>query len=241
MRKLGWLAAASLLTLALVGPGTQGVLANDSGNIGTIKVHELGTPTGTESNDPKVCAFNLEAYGLAPEQGGYLFIETQGGDGPTGVDAGPFSFGPANADGSFETAYFNVADGHAIADGHYKATLFGKQGADGELTDVKAESKVFKVTCQPEPTPTPTPDPTPTPIPTPTPTPEATPTPTPTPVGSVGGVTGTPKVTLPPTDSLGGGSSGPTNDSWRILLVAMAGILASVLVLTPARTGKRRR
>ena len=52
------------------------------------------------------------------------------------------------------------------------------------------------------------------------------------PEDSVGGTTATP--TLPPTDTLGGPAT-PTNDGWRIMLVLMAGILASVLILTPKR------
>jgi len=42
-------------------------------------------------------------------------------------------------------------------------------------------------------------------------------------------------VTLPPTDSLSGGSQAPGGDSWRLILLAMAGILATSLLLTPAR------
>jgi hypothetical protein len=98
-------------------------------------------------------------------------------------------------------------------------------------------------TPTPEVTPTPTPEVTPTPTPevTPTPTPEvtATPTPqvTPTPTGSIGaGATATPTAgrTLPPTDALSGDAK-PAPDSWRLVLVAIAGILAAILVLTPAR------
>ena len=77
--------------------------------------------------------------------------------------------------------------------------------------------------------------------PTPTPTPSATPTPTPspTPEDSVGGATDDP--TLPPTDTFsGGGTMAPTTDSWRILLVVMAGILASLLILTPSPATRRR-
>jgi uncharacterized repeat protein (TIGR01451 family) len=52
--------------------------------------------------------------------------------------------------------------------------------------------------------------------------------------------TGTPSVTLPPTDSLGG-TTGPSDGTWRLALMAMAALLASVLVLTPARATNRRR
>lgn len=66
----------------------------------------------------------------------------------------------------------------------------------------------------------------PTPTPTPTPTPGATPTPTPT-----GGAT------LPPTDRVSGTSG--SADSLGLVLMALAGVLASVMVLTPARARRR--
>ena len=59
------------------------------------------------------------------------------------------------------------------------------------------------------------------------------------PEDSAAGETATPKITLPPTDAFGG-SATPTNDSWRIMLVLMAGLLASVLILTPKRASRRR-
>jgi hypothetical protein len=65
-----------------------------------------------------------------------------------------------------------------------------------------------------------------------------TPTPTPTPEASVGGETATPAITLPPTDTLGEGSTGGSN-AWAILLVVLAGIAASALVLTPSRARSR--
>ena len=109
-----------------------------AGNNGTLKIHEQGTPAGTPDNDPKVCVFNVEAFNLDSGQSGYLVFSVQGGDAPVGTDAGPFAFGPADADGFHATGTF------ALEAGHYKATLYGK----GDLTDVKAKSKVFKVTCE---------------------------------------------------------------------------------------------
>jgi len=55
----------------------------------------------------------------------------------------------------------------------------------------------------------------------------------------VGGETETPTVTLPPTDTFGGPQA-PSNESWRIMLVVMAGILASVLILTPSPATRRK-
>ena len=48
-------------------------------------------------------------------------------------------------------------------------------------------------------------------------------------------------MTAPPTDSLSGGSQAPNSDSWRLILLAMAGILAAVLLLTPAERPVRRK
>ena len=139
------LATAGIVLFVSVG----GVLAG--GNNGTLKVHELNTPAGTENNDPKVCSFNLEAFGLDAGQGGYLLFEVQGGDGPHGTDPGVKFEMPA-ADGSgFSTSKddFNPSDhaGAFISNGHYKVTLYGKSTPSGQLSDVKAKSKVFKVTC----------------------------------------------------------------------------------------------
>ncbi|MFL5778936.1 MAG: hypothetical protein ACJ761_08345, partial [Chloroflexota bacterium] len=220
---------------------------------------EFGTPSGTESNDPKVCVFNFEGFGFDAGQTGYIVIE---GQGQTSGTEGPFDFGPANGDGYYATEYFNDNDGPTIPDGQWKATLYGKQTGSGTFEDEKAKSKVFKIECgEVEATATPTATPTQTPTEAPTGTPTATPTeaatatptatptggtggatPTPTsPGGNVGGATGTPHVgnTLPPTDTAGTTTPAGT-DTWRILMIALAGLLASLLVLTPAPARRRR-
>lgn len=118
------------------------------GNNGTLKIHQQGTPSGTNNTDPHICVFNGEGIGLDAGQTGYLMFEVQGKDAPKGVEAGPFAFGPANASGYFATKYFTLANGH------YKATLYGKRLPTGELSDVKAKSKNFKVMCAPATPPT---------------------------------------------------------------------------------------
>jgi hypothetical protein len=50
--------------------------------------------------------------------------------------------------------------------------------------------------------------------------------------GGVGGLTGAPVATLPPTDELP--ASAPTGTTWQALLIAMAALLAAILVLTPS-------
>lgn len=195
----------ALGVVALVVIVLAGCTAAVAGNNGTLKIHEQGTPPGTEDNDPKVCVFNVEGFGLDPGQAGYLSFAVQGGDGPTGAPAGPFAFGPADENGYWASQYFSLVDGH------YKATLYGR----ADLTDEKAKSKVFKVECAaPTPTPTATATPTTTPTATPPPTtqPTATPTATPggqvapagsataSPSGEVEALIGTSKPTPPPTD-----------------------------------------
>jgi hypothetical protein len=67
--------------------------------------------------------------------------------------------------------------------------------------------------------------------------------PTATPTGGVGGATGTPGipgVTLPPTDTLSGGPIAPAGDGWRLILLAMAGLMAAALLVTPARVVVRK-
>lgn len=108
------------------------------GNNSTLKIHALGTPDGTSNNDPKVCVFNVETFNLDAGQSGYLVFSVQGGDAPQGTEAGPIAFGAADANGYYASEYFSLANGH------YMATLYGK----ADQTDVKAKSKVFKVSCE---------------------------------------------------------------------------------------------
>jgi hypothetical protein len=131
-RQLGAVVATAALVWLVAAAGAL------AGNNGTLKIHELGTPEGTPNNDPKVCTFNVEAFNLDPNQSGYLVFDVQGGDAPHGAGpAGPY-FETADANGVLSSEYFSLPAGH------YKATLYGK----GDLTDVKAKSKVFKVTCE---------------------------------------------------------------------------------------------
>jgi hypothetical protein len=48
-------------------------------------------------------------------------------------------------------------------------------------------------------------------------------------------------VTLPPTDALSASTQAPSGDSWRLILLAMAGILATTLLLTPTEAERKRR
>lgn len=246
-RLLVSLGAFAIVAVLLV--GCRPVSANEyvaTANNGTIKIHEQGTPSGTESNDPKVCVFNVEGFGFDAGQTGYLFFNTQGGDAPTGSDAGPFYVGPADSDGYFETEYYTLEPGH------YKATLYGKFG-DDEYSDVKAKSKVFKVECAPEETPAATPEVTPevtpeatpevtpevTPEATPEVTPEATPRTTPVQVTEQPFVTPVPpEDTAPPTDIASGNSTSGGNPVITVLAL-LAFLSATVLTATAVRSKQK--
>lgn len=126
---------------------------NPNGNNGTLKVHEKNTPVRTVNNDPKICVFNFEGFGFDVSQAGYIRIT---GQGKTDATYGNYSFGPTTASEKHrsytETQYFNDANGPVIPNGHYKATLYGKDtGGTIDLKDVKAKSKVFKVECPAKP------------------------------------------------------------------------------------------
>ncbi len=84
--------------------------------------------------------------------------------------------------------------------------------------------------------------PTPGPTATPTPKPTATPThrPTPSPSGEVQGATGTPRVTLPPTDTDVNGTCSTDNGGLRLALAALGLAIAGTLLLVPSRRYARR-
>jgi hypothetical protein len=148
-------------------------------------------------------------------------------------------------------ASFSLAEGtytldvHAQIDDGDTAALVGRAL---EITVECPEDTPAPATDTPAPatdTPAPATD-TPAPAtgtPAPSPTGGVQPTegvPTATPTGGVGGVTGAPTVgpTLPPTDLES--QAGPSGDTWRLLFLALAGIIATMLVVTPVTSRRRR-
>jgi hypothetical protein len=86
------------------------------------------------------------------------------------------------------------------------------------------------------------PSPSPSPSVSPSPSPSVSPSvsPSPTATGGVAGATSKPRITPPPTSSLGGTTGGPSSGIWLVLL-ALAGLLGSILLLTPAPARARRK
>ncbi|MGB3023667.1 MAG: hypothetical protein WBB39_02565 [Candidatus Saccharimonadales bacterium] len=115
-----------------------------TGNNGTLKVHEQGTPSNTENNDPKVCTFNYEGYGFDKGQDGLIIITKQGG----GNDKSEVKrLAMPAAKESAEHFTFTETSYITLPDGMYKSTVYGKDNRGEYTVDLKAKSKVFKVEC----------------------------------------------------------------------------------------------
>lgn len=112
-------------------------------NNGTIKVHEKDTPANTESNDPKVCIFNFEGYGFDAGQSGTIVISTDL-NSKDKVGTKQLILPAADVNGYTETEYVTIPAGH------YKTTVYGKDthGDTDYNNDLKAKSKVIKVSCE---------------------------------------------------------------------------------------------
>jgi hypothetical protein len=218
-RRLSWLVVVGMASAALFLPSTASIAAEPKTEI-TI-CHGTGSdsnPYVTES--PAINSSGTDAGLLAGGHNSHTGpVWHPGIVGGWGDIIPPYDYAPINF--------------------HYDGLNWTAEGQAIYNNDCNIpEPTPTPTPVPPTPTPTPVPPtPTPTPVPpTPTPPPGATPTPTPT--GGVGGATGTPAATatrtLPSTSTIDSAASGPTGDGWRLVLLAMAGVLATALLLTPA-------
>jgi hypothetical protein len=152
----------------------------------------------------------------APGEGevGIHFILTQpeGDSGNITVTVDGTTYGPIAGEfhGNSENGAMHF---YVIVDGD------GDSEVSEATTDVDGNNLTISHLCFGEAEPTPTPD-----------------EPTPTPTFSGGGE----DLTEPPTDTFGGnGTSNPADSAW-LLVVALGVLLASIVVLTPARAKGRR-
>lgn len=240
-RRLSWLAVAGLVSAALLVPAS-GVKA------ASVEPIEIGGQFGSTPS----CAALAAAYGDGQEWTALTTFESwppdDDGDGEVLQNSVLVSdFGGSSFDWTTNT-WTNIGiDAVVVWSGESNHALYvyaptassPEAFGDTNLTAGSGEEPISGVTfCKdydnPQPTPTPTAEPTPTPTGEVEPTSTPTTAPTPTPTGDVEAATGTPTVTLPPTDTLGSTPSTPAGEGWRLILLAMAGILASALLLTPA-------
>ncbi|GAB2494277.1 LPXTG cell wall anchor domain-containing protein [Nocardiopsis aegyptia] len=141
------------------------------GDNGTVKIHSPSTPEEDNRNVPKVCDFQIVAFGFDPAQEVTWEIVVQGGGNPH--EAEPVLEGTLVLDdeGEGSTELLDLEDGHY----HLNWTFEGENG--------EAKQKVFKVKCddeEPEPSGEPTEDPSAEPSEEPTEQPSEEPTEDPT-------------------------------------------------------------
>jgi hypothetical protein len=263
-RRLSWLVVAGLTTAALVGPGAgaasaDAVWATVTGYAEATSANNNPDAWGddcTKLDNPQVDTYVLGAdYALVIVKAGSEaanpgFVNTLFANASMGETV----WADSNGSGAFDEGDKGIS--HIIFCGPRETTTTTTETTSTETTTettttetTTTETTSTQTTTEPTPTPTPTPDPTPNPTPTPTPNPTPTPTPTPDPTetvtslptGEVLSEIGGPAVTLPPTDTLPQGTSAPSGDNWRLILLGMAGILAGSLVMTPAEARARKR
>jgi hypothetical protein len=216
-RRLGWLVVVGLALAALAAPsGTS--LAADKTEI-TI-CHATGSQGHPyEVNSPAINSSGAFAGELAGGHNGHTGpLWFSGIDVKWGDIIPPYDYPPAD----FTYAGLNwTTAGQAIYNN-------GCNIPQATATPTQAP------TATPTPAPTPTEAPTATPAPTGSVEPTQTVNPTDPPTGTVEAATATPARTLPSTSTIDGSGNGPMNDGWRVVLLALAGILAAALLLTPA-------
>jgi hypothetical protein len=109
--------------------------ADDKGNNGDVKIHDVDTSKQDHRNEPHVCRFYIEGFNFDGSSSGTWRIE---GWAPTGSGvASSGTWGPSNTSGSWWTGDMTLASGH------YK--LFAKQTAPNTIGGEK--QKVFWVDC----------------------------------------------------------------------------------------------
>ncbi len=226
IRLVGWLAVAAMLAVALMGPAAARTFAGGAGAIWTTSV-TCQTPAAQDQNQYATGDHvHIRGEGFDPNSTHAWTITGQ----PGGASSDPGQVVKSGTVTADATGYFCV-DAYTI-----------EVGDDGEYTvDVVGASKNdnYRVNgTVPESAP-PSQDVSAPPSQEVSAPPSQEVSAPPSGDGGVLGETATPKVTLPPTDALGG-TSGPSSDSWRMLLIAMAGLLATILVVTPSRSARRR-
>jgi hypothetical protein len=236
VRRFGWLGVASMLALALLAPAASVAAAL------VTPTYPAGNPTCTELDPAWTLSFKIDTGDL--ENRAYDWDE--GGDVESNWNGQTITLSGWSAEGqTFNWSSALPVNGVLIKGGNNNAlyTYVPAGSGDTGLTHGPGQQAISHLLFCGDPTPPPTDPPVTAPpvtAPPVTAPPVTAPPVTAPPSQQVLAVTGAPIVTLPPTDSLGG-TAGPSDGSWRLALMAMAALLASVLVLTPAKATNRRR
>ncbi len=250
IRLVGWLAVAAMLAVALMGPAAARTFAGGAGAIWTTSV-TCQTPAAQDQNQYATGDHvHIRGEGFDPNSTHAWTITGQ----PGGASSDPGQVVKSGTVTADATGYFCV-DAYTIEvgdDGEYTVDVVGASKNDnyrvnGTVPESAPPSQDVSAPPSQEVSAPPSQEVSAPPsqeVSAP-PSQEVSAPPSqevsapPSGDGGVLGETATPKVTLPPTDALGG-TSGPSSDSWRMLLIAMAGLLATILVVTPSRSARRR-
>jgi hypothetical protein len=187
-----------------------GVASANDQNPGQVADLPISYDHEDYQGDEEKCAADIEAWGVGEGQAYWHFVQTQ-------VDEAVLT-GELTAE--FEDEGEVTVDSYKKAGGslHWHI-ITGLDSLVSVSSDVESDGNLnlSHICWVPEPEPTPTPDPTATPD---------------------GGVEDTTDPSLPPTSTLTGKSG--TSDTWRTMLLVLAAVLATTLVLTPARSSRKR-
>jgi len=258
LRRFGWLAAAAMLAVAAIAPtsvaaanpqpqdnacnnigsggrspdyvwttvGTDGVTAHwaidadhfDAANFATVTV--------------RVCVFDANG----PDQGG-IDQNTEN----DGVQLFAWSLLGYNADPcpNSDLTFGSSVDSPAVQT--KKSDLIDCPAGEPSTAPSTEPSTAPSTEPSTEPSTAPSTEPSTEPSTAPSTEPSSAPSTEPStqPTGGVEGVTGTPGVTPPPTDTLTSGAPTPAGDGWRAVLVLVAAVLVGTLVASQPRQARR--
>jgi len=250
-RRAGWLAVASMVGLALAGPGTGIALASVP-VYATVTGYAAGTSTNnqegtwgsdcTKTNDP-----GGSTYVLTQD---YAKVIVKAGSDQSTDDhantvfdnpkAGQTVWADSNGSGAFDSGDKTIS--HIIFCGPTTTTTTSSTTDTTSTTTgttTTGTTTTGTTTTGTETTGTTTTGTTTTGTSSAFSGDVEGATATPKLSGGVDAATGRPRVTPPPTDTLPT-SGTPNGDSWRLVLMGLAALLATVLLLTPVRATTRR-
>ena len=243
-RLAGWISVGAMLALALLGPAAGGVLAsNEPGapdylpNSGDHSSDGLALSMGTATINCDDSSVNSISGSFSFTGSGSVVVYLVPNNGSNADPAGNVEDNQATIDltGKTSPVAFTID-----VTSSFTATKGGILAVFARGVDTIYHSKSNSLNCEEsQPTPSTAP-PSESASPSESVQPSESASPTDTPTGSVEQETGTPAVTPPSTSTDVSGTSGSSSDGWRIALVGMAVLLASLLVLAPRKvTGRR--
>jgi hypothetical protein len=263
-RPLGLLAAILLAAFAGFGPSALANDTPGNNGTVKIHEGAGENANGEVRNEPHVCTFHLHFYFADPEQAGTWEIQEWAPTGQKGtvVLSGTYDTHGDGEDRQPEEGVYTLPDGHykLFWDGdldtgkHDKMKVFWVECAPASATPAPTGSEQPIASSPPSVAPSESASTAPSESTSPSgseqpiggsgsPSASAAPTGSELAIGGTGsaaptgeelGLVGTPQgVTPPPTDTAG--TSTPAGDSWRAIVLGLAGLIAAAVFLAPSR------